>query len=360
MEVFLVALARQLRSRGWRTVHVVAGEPGEFFRSELAELGSPCVVAQFPLSLVEACSLGRRLRDYRPEIIHTTFLSKFDPGLWMLKKFAGAPYLILGDQSSGTASTAKGLKRVLVRARGVVAGLCVNKIVAVSDFVKNRDSETVYLPAHKIRTIYNGVELEAFQAAKRVPYAAVTIAFAGQLTPEKGVHILLRAVKELSAEVPIEFQLLIAGQGGQKDELCRYCEAHKLNQVQFLGQIDWVPRLYKCADIVVVPSQWDEACAFSLIEAMACGACIVASDAGGNPELIGTDCRAGLLFSRSNVTELKRILAQLISDPERRMAIGNVALERAKTMFSMTRMVNDYVRLYDEIVPRSSENLRGS
>jgi glycosyltransferase involved in cell wall biosynthesis len=360
MTVFLVALARQLRSKGWRTVHVVAGEPGDFFRSELALLDSPWIVKQFPLSLLVACSLGRRLRDYHPEIIHTTFLAKFDPVLWMLKGFARAPYLVLGDQSSGTASTAKGLKRVLVRARGVVAGLSVSQIVAVSNFVRNRDIETVYLPAHKIRTIYNGVELETFQAAKRIPCAAVTIAFAGQLIPEKGVHILLRALKELSTEVPTEFQLLIAGQGSQKDELRGYCEANRLNQVQFLGQIDWVPHLYKCADIVVVPSQWDEACAFSLIEAMACGACIVASDAGGNPELIGTDGSAGLLFERSNVTELKRKLSELIHDRERRVAIGNVALERARNMFSMARMVNDYVQLYEGIVSRDSANLDGN
>jgi glycosyltransferase involved in cell wall biosynthesis len=193
------------------------------------------------------------------------------------------------------------------------------------------------------------VDLEKFQAVKRIPYEVFTIAFVGQLIPEKGVLILLRAINELTADSPTVFHVLIAGQGSQESELRDYCRANRMNHVQFLGQIDWVDRLYRCVDIVVVPSQWDEACAFSIIEAMACGACIVASNAGGNPELIGPDGTAGVLFHKSNVTELKQKLRELLCNRDRRIAIGTAALERANKMFSLKRMVGEYVRLYEEL-----------
>jgi len=292
MEVFLVELARPLGEKGWRTIYVMAGELGDFFCRELDRMGSPYVVARFPLSLADLWSLCVDLEKYYPDVIHTTFVSSFDPMVWLLKLMTGARYLLVSDQSSGAAKSKRGPKRLMAQLRGVVAGLFIDRIVAVSNFVKKRDIEAIFLSRPQITTIYNGVELEERDTVLKAPNEIVTIAYAGQLIVEKGVDIFLRAIKELRADCQTAFKVLIAGEGRQAEELQIYCEVNELDQVEFLGQIDWVGRLYKCADIVVVPSQWEEACAFSLIEAMGCGACVVASDAGGNPELIGTDEKA--------------------------------------------------------------------
>lgn len=349
MEVFLVELARQLREKGWRTIHVVSGEPGDFFRSELASLDSPYIVAKFPLSFARALSLGKQLRRYRPDVIQTTFLSIFDPAVRVVKIVSGAPRLIITDQSSGLASDKKGPKRLLARVRGALAGRYVTQIIAVSDFVRKRDIGAAYIPPGKIRRIYNGIQ--PLEPATRQPHEKITIAFAGQLIPEKGVHLLLRAIKDLSQQNTPTFHVLIAGQGPSQEELCRYCQLNGLTQVEFLGQIDCVPKLYQSADIVVAPSQWEEAFGFSIAEAMSSGACMVASSAGGIPEVIGTDGTAGLIFEKSNAAALARILRELIHDPQRRMAIGNAAHKRATELFPLSRMVDEYAEVFDEIAP---------
>lgn len=350
MEVFQIALAEELLRQGWRTVHVVSGEPGEYFKSELQRLKSPYLVAKFPLTLREACRVGLRLRAFRPKIVHTAFLSSFSPSVFLVKKFSGASRLIVADHSSGATPPKRGLKRLLAKVRAAVVSTYVDQVVAVSDFIRNRDIHSVYLPAQKVRTILNGVEVERYPKAQptRGDGPAV-VGFVGQLITEKGVRTLLQAVKELAGPDVPPFKLLIAGQGAQEEELRRFCLDNALNCVQFLGQIDWVPELLASADIVVVPSEWEEAFGFTVAETMAAGACVIASDAGGIPEIVGTDGTAGVLFRKGDRAELKSKLLELLSDPSRRKRMGASARKRAEELFSLGRMVQDYSKLYAEL-----------
>jgi hypothetical protein len=99
----------------------------------------------------------------------------------MLKVMTGARYLLVSDQSSGAAKKKRGPKRLIAQLRGGVAGLFIDRIVAVSNFVKKRDIEALHLRGLQIKTIYNGVELEEGETVPKAPNDILTIAYAGQL-----------------------------------------------------------------------------------------------------------------------------------------------------------------------------------
>lgn len=349
MEVFQIALAEQLLRQGWRTIFVLAGQPGGYFRSELQRLDLPHQVIRFPLTLRSAWRLGLQLRWHRPIAITTSYLSAFCPFLPVLKLLSGASRLIVADRSSGVASEKRGLKRALARIRSAVVSTYIDHVIAVSDYVSRRNIHGVHLPAAKIRTILNGVELEDSLTMERAGHNPPVVAFAGQLIPEKGVQTLLEAVNDLVAAGAPPFKVLIAGEGWQGGQLRRYCHEMALDCVEFLGQIDWVSRLFESADIVVVPSEWEEAFGFTVAEAMAAGACVLASDAGGIPEVVGRNGTAGVLFRRGDRADLKAKLVELLADPDRRRRIGAASRQRVDREFSLARMVRDYLRVYQEL-----------
>jgi glycosyltransferase involved in cell wall biosynthesis len=350
MELFLLALAARLRNRGWRSVHVFAGEPSEEFKAFLARLDSPYLVARFPLTQCNGAELGRRLRKYHPDVVHTHFVSKFDFGLRPLKRLSGARRVVVSDQSSGAASRKVLLVRLLARLRGWWVGTYIHQVIAVSEFVRRRNAVDVHFPASKIRVVYNGVDTDRFVPVDAPHPDGFTIAYAGQLIPEKGLLTLLRAVTAVVAAGG-DIRTLIAGEGCQRRELEAYCDAAGLRgRVEFLGQIDWVNRLFATADVVVVPSEWEEAFGFVAAEAAACGACVIVSDAGALPEVIGTDGKAGVIFARGDATDLAQRLIELMADPHRREQLRRAARERAVSHFSIERMVEGYCRYYEEIM----------
>ncbi len=344
VERFLFGLAERMRRQGWRTVHVFSGEPGPEARAALAALDSDVLVERLPPNLSCSLRLGRRLREYRPDVLQTHFLSKFDPGLRLLKRASGAPRLIVTDRSSGCASRKSMAGQMLSRLRGHWAARHVDQIIAVSEFVRRRDVDDVHFPADKVQVIHNGVDLTRFRPLQvpRSPTAQVEIVYAGQLIAQKGVATLIRALARLRGSGHA-VRLTIAGQGPLREAL----ESLALRlgvggDLRFVGQIDWLPRLFAEADIVVVPSEWDEAFGFVAVEAAASGACVVASDAGALPEVVGADIEAGVLFRRGDVDDLSAQLAALIADPARRERLRRAARERAVGTFSIERMIERY------------------
>jgi glycosyltransferase involved in cell wall biosynthesis len=350
LETVLLSLAERLRAHGWRTIHVFAGEPAEYFRDRLRELDSPYLVAKFQPTLRSAISLGRELRRYHPDVLQTKFMSKFSLALPALKLAARARFLVFSDNSSGFAAKKSFLGRLLVRMRGAFAGLYIDRLVAVSEFVRRRDVNEMYLPAHKARVIYNGVDVQKYAPESCAPHAEPVVAFVGRLEPGKGIHTLLRAAKELGNSSDFPLKVLIAGRGAQEQELKSFCAESDLDRrITFLGQIDWLPRLFSTATVVVVPSEYGEAFGWVVVEAMACGACLLVSDDGAIPEVVGPDGKAGLVFRAGDVADLAAKLRELLADPERRTRMREAARLRAVDQFSLARMLEEYEALYGEL-----------
>jgi glycosyltransferase involved in cell wall biosynthesis len=349
MEQFLLELAATLRSRGWRTVHVFAGEPSEIVRRKLADLESPYLVSKNPLSRERAIALGKQLRDFQPQVIETHFLSKFDPALPHVKRHSGARRLVVDDQSSGVVSRKPLPLQVLAWVRGRRTAGYVDQIIGISDFVCQRDIRDVFFPAGQVRRVYNGVDLQRFSPPESVaPNTVFTVAFVGQLIPEKGVHTLIAAVKVLADEGHA-LKLLLAGQGAHEGTLRQQVKDLGLDSVvDFLGQIDWASKLYSQADVVVAPSEWAEAFGFVAAEAAACGACLVTSDAGGLPEIVGPDGGAGRIFPKGQVQALASVLRELLKDPAQRSRLRVAGRKRMQEYFSLDAMVKGHAECLEE------------
>lgn len=354
---YLYCVAKRLSHFGWRTHHVLAGTPDPWFLDRLAEVKSSYQLVRFPLSIRDAWRLGKQLRPHHPDIIQIAFVSKFSPAYAVLKWVSGAKHLVCADKSSGGAPTFGAVKRFLARCRAWMVATYLDRIVAISEFVRRRNVEGVFFPESKTRLVYNGINVDQFKPAddsQELGYDAddtLCIAFAGQLIPEKGVRTLLGAFHDLVRKCPQRMRLKIAGQGPQQPELERLCSHNGLTQqVDFLGQIDWVDKLFSEADIVVVPSEWEEAFGFVVAEGMAAGAAVIGSDAGGIPEIIGTDGEAGFIFRRGNAAELSEKLLTLATDASLRQRMGARARERVLSRFTIDRMVEGYLGVYLELL----------
>jgi glycosyltransferase involved in cell wall biosynthesis len=353
MESFLLCLTHQLRTEGWRTIFVFAGEPSHAFAARLKDEESDYRVVEFPLNRQSFEALVASLNGVSPVLLTNTYVSCFNPYVLQLKKRLGIRYWLVHDVSSGVASPKSGLKRLLARLRGWYYGRHIDRVLAVSEFIARRNVEQVFLPRAKVKVLPNCVDLSRFHPGSEPvtdrsgePRAV----FVGQLIPEKGVRTLLQSWLLLQQRhEPLAATLELAGEGVLENELRTYVAEHALTRVNFLGQIADVAALYRAATVVVVPSEWAEAAAFVIVEAMACGACVLVSDAGGNPDLIGRDEEGGRLFRAGNSAELAEKLYALLSDPAARQLYQKQARARAERLFGLDNMVHGFIREVQDI-----------
>jgi glycosyltransferase involved in cell wall biosynthesis len=345
MEQLLLGLASRMRSEGWRTVHVFTGEPGPRVREALTELDSPYLLVNYPITSDDARLLAQQLQAYQPRLIQTHFLSMFNPVLRGIKSGCGASRLVVTDHSSGLASRKSLPKEALAWLRGRWVSSYIDQVIGVSDFVCQRDVHDVHFPAGKVRCIHNGVDTRRFVPATLTrPEGPLTLGFIGHLIPQKGLSTLLKAVANLRDQGR-DFTLLVAGEGPQAAAFHQEVQALDLgDRVTFLGQISDTVGFYHQVDVLVVPSEWEEAFGFVVAEAAACGTCVVTSDVGGMPEIVGRQGEAGVVFPRAQVGALTTALAELMDDPQRRLALGRLGRARMEKQFSLDVTVDAYAR----------------
>lgn len=170
----------------------------------------------------------------------------------------------------------------------------------------------------------------------------------GRLVSEKGVPILLQAVRKL-ANAGCSFRLKIIGDGPERAKLEKIVSAMGLDgRVGFLGSLTGETLLNElmAAAVVVMPSIWGETAGLSVIEQMMRGGAVIASDIGGLGEVVGD---AGLKFPAGDVTGLASCLRRVLDDPGLVKILGEKARERAQALFSHERMVQGHLGLYREI-----------
>jgi glycosyltransferase involved in cell wall biosynthesis len=171
------------------------------------------------------------------------------------------------------------------------------------------------------------------------------VGYVGRLSPEKNVAALVEAYSLALTSVRPQLRLIIIGSGPSELQLRRQARALGLEEnIAFLGRRYDVPRLLQGIDIFVLPSFF-EGCSNALIEAMAAGKAIVASNVPGNREVLGYD---GFLFDPNNADELRNILVRLANNPRLRTKKGLVACDRAGK-FDLDSVCNEFVEMITNI-----------
>ncbi len=232
-----------------------------------------------------------------------------------------------------------------------------------------------------LHTLHNGVDRRFFTCPAD-PGRGHRIVFVGRLAPEKGVHLLIEAFARIADRFPdatldligpAEFSppefvdpwhrdpLLrplvprLARPASYGEELRRRA-ASLGDRVRFTGAVDnaRLPSLLTGAAVLVMPSLWEEPFGIPVIEAMAAGLPVVASDAGAFPETVAHD-RTGLLVPRGDSEALAAALDRLLADPELRRRFGVAGRTRARELFTWDHQVS---RL--EVIYREATELRKS
>ena len=240
-------------------------------------------------------------------------------------------------------------------AHRISAGIVVN-----SEALRRHLAEDYSIPPQKIFTCYNGIDTAVFHPAPRAELpglegaalkeAELVIGTVCVLRSEKNLGLLLDAFETVARNRP-GIRLLIAGSG--PEEAVLRARAARLNiesKCVFQPSTPDVARTLSAIDVFVLPSL-SEGLSNALMEAMACGCCVIASAVGGLPELV-TEGTTGLLFPSRNKDALTARLSEVLDDAPRRQALGAAAAERMCREFSLAHAVEKMQEIYEAMLSR--------
>ncbi len=214
------------------------------------------------------------------------------------------------------------------------------------------------VPPDRVVTLYNGIDLSPFVAipetAREKGGERFSVGSFGRLTPRKGHDVVLRAVARLAGEGR-DVHLVIAG--GEAREAPGYAQAlSSLADQHGIGErvrIDagfpegGLPAIMAGVDVVVQASVLPDSLPTTVIEAMAGGRAVVASEIGGCPELVSHG-ETGLLFQPGDVDELTGCLESLRTDPGRAVRLGSAARAEALRRFDVGAFADELCRRLEE------------
>jgi L-malate glycosyltransferase len=251
------------------------------------------------------------------------------------------------DQTSSREESLSPAKRVVRRVLDRLTALRISGIAAVSGFVRARNQARFGLPPERLEVISHGVALSRFRPvtlpAGRERLRVLAVA---HLIPEKGISVLIRALARLQRS---DLELEIAGEGPEAAALERLVAQLGLTErVRFLGLRNDVQDLLARADLFVHPATWGEAFGFTITEAMAAGVPVIATRAGGIPEIV-VDGESGLLVAPGSVEELALALARLASDEPMRDRLGQAARRRTEERFDVRGSARQHIAFCERV-----------
>lgn len=233
-----------------------------------------------------------------------------------------------------------------------------DRLTSVSGASAGLFSEMSGIDRQFIQVIDNGVDTDLFSPA--TPAEKVQIRKELNLPEKKcilGCVAALREVKNhrgllsgFSEAVKMNpgYALVLVGDGSLADELKKLCR--KLNiekQVIFAGQRNDIDRYLKAFDVFVLNSR-TEGLSYAILEAMSSGLPVIATDVGGNAQIIDHG-KNGILYEQGNEKTLTSALMELITDPDKISRMGAMARKKILEKYSLDAMVSQYDRLYREI-----------
>ncbi|MBL8482683.1 MAG: TIGR03088 family PEP-CTERM/XrtA system glycosyltransferase [Rhodocyclaceae bacterium] len=303
-------------------------------------------------------------RSLRPAIVHTRNLSGLDA--LVPARLAGVRHSVHGEHGWDVDNLdGRKWKPALLRR---LHSPFVERYITVSRHLERFLVQRVGIAAARITQIYNGVDTQRFHPAAapvraELPAALrgediVLIGTVGRAEAVKDQATLLRAVALLIERQPAlraRVRVAVIGTGPLFKELGGLVDSLGLRDVAWLpGASDHVPDMLRMFDIFVLPSL-NEGIANTILEAMASGLPVLATAAGGNPELV-QDGHTGRLFQPRDTDALAGLLAAYVNDTGLRRAHGTNARQTAESTYSMHSMVTRYAAVYDRVchAPRGS------
>jgi glycosyltransferase involved in cell wall biosynthesis len=230
-------------------------------------------------------------------------------------------------------------------------------VVAVSEDAAEVARRVERVTPAKVRVIHNGIDLDGLPAPERRSgdgYGrAVSVA---RLHAVKDQATLFRAARRIADARP-QFRLALVGDGPERPALERLRHELALEEnVCLHGHRDDVQASLRESDIFMLSSA-SEGLSLTLLEAMAAGLPVIATDVGGNREVV-THGETGLLVAPGSPEALAAATLSLLDDPARALAMGRAGRQRVERVFDLRLMVRRYEDLYRELIARKVRGTR--
>ncbi|HYK97459.1 MAG TPA: glycosyltransferase family 4 protein [Candidatus Acidoferrales bacterium] len=228
----------------------------------------------------------------------------------------------------------------------------IDERIAVSSAARHFVSR--YFPGD-YRIIPNGVDVDFYANAKPFPEfkdGKTNILFVGRVEQRKGAMYLLKAYAQIKQRHP-DTRLIIVGRGPQTGDLRRFVHSQRVSDVFFAGRVDDTDkaRFYKTADVYVAPSTGQESFGIVLLEAMAAGCAVVASDIHGYKRVVQRNV-SGILVEPRDPDLLAAALERLICEPDLRRRLGEAGARRAPE-YDWSHVTAELAQVYQEVIAKS-------
>jgi glycosyltransferase involved in cell wall biosynthesis len=359
MERYAREVSIQLGRRGWRSLLSFLNQP----EGEVREfLSLPNVVMEpLPSLARQSWDAARQLHAlqsrYRPEIVHLQFTPFLSPLPWVAK-LGGASKVFFTDQGSHPEAARPARASLWKRAAGRLLTAPYTKVVSVSEFNRRMMAERGFLPSGRACCIPNSVEVAvrqdaaaglAFRRRFGIPADRVLVVQVSWIIPEKGILDLLAAAR-LAIAVEPSLHLALVGDGAYRAQY-----EQRAAEMGIAGHVSWTGLIrdpygegvFDAADIVCQMSRWEEAFGFVIAEAMAFEKPLLATRAGGIPEVVA-EGETGYLVERGDAEAAAGRLIELSRDPSLRRRMGQAGARRVRQQFDLRDKVTQVLALYDE------------
>ena len=308
----------------------------------------------------------RMIREMRPAVVHTRNLGPLE---MQVAVAAACGAVRVHGEHGRELNDVDGSNRKLQRLRRLYAPF-VHRYVALSRELETYLVEKVGIAGKRIEQIYNGVDAQRFRPLTGAPgpiegwhLNAETpwiVGTVGRMQAVKDQTLLARAFVHallLRPELKRVWRLVMVGAGPLQEEVRTVLTDAGLASLAWLpGERADVPDIMQRMHCFVLPSL-TEGISNTILEAMACGLPVVATDVGGNGELVQAG-HTGLLVAAGDVDGMAQALLQIYDAPERARAMGAQSRREVESRFSLPAMVAAYQALYDQELARAGRPTR--
>jgi glycosyltransferase involved in cell wall biosynthesis len=303
--------------------------------------------------------LFRLIRREKPTIVHTHTSKAGFLGRWAAK-LVGVPFIVHTPHGHVFYGHFGAWAVKIFFLIEKITNLITDRIIALTEGERKDYIDFSVSRSEKITTIHSGVEIERYLTShvnieeKKISLGLIpkgqVVGTIGWLLPVKGPMLLLKAMESVWQNRS-DVELVFVGKGGLKSDLtAQAIEMGVLGRVKFLGWRNDIHEILPVFDLFVLPSL-NEGMGRVIVEAMASGKPVVASNVGGIPDLI-KDKKNGLLVKPGDEEALANAVLVLLNDPEKARRMGKRGRNRCRD-FSLDAMLQKIDMLYQDLLDQA-------
>lgn len=298
--------------------------------------------------------LAQIIREEKPDIVHLNSSKAGGTGA-LIARILGVPKIVFTAHGWAFLENRGIIWRSAVWLLSWITTILVHKLIVVS----HNDYLHMHIPgaSKKTSVIHTGVSSINFLTQREARASLYTpeiidqhkddfwLVSTSELTPNKNLHMALKAVEQFNATHTRKVFFTLMGTGELAESLAQYVQTHHLETtVMFTGYIENAPNYLKAFNAFIIPSL-KEGLPYGLLEAGLAGIPCIASRIGGIPEVI-TNKITGILITPYTIVEIVSAFSELVEHPEHVQQYTQKLQEKITTEFSLAEMLHKTENVY--------------